>query len=133
MPPGGGEDMPLGDGDSAMAGETESNSAFNGLLRGHSALLRGDQLQGHRADLNNFVNGVPRVATFRDARVLRKDLPQPDGLGSQGVDTPRQGARRAGVRNEAGQRVNVKSGKVRKTRTEKPLAAGWTRVGTFRL
>jgi hypothetical protein len=70
---------------------------------------------------------VPRVASFRDARVLsdpRKDLPQPDGLGSQGVDTPRPGARRAAVRNDAGDLVNVTTGKVRKTRTTKPLAAG---------
>jgi hypothetical protein len=131
MPPGDGDDMPLGDGDSAMGGETESNdqsnSAFNGLLRGHSSMLRGDQLQGHRADLNNFVNGVARVASFRDERVLggpRKDLPQPDGLGSQGFGTPRPGARRSGARNEAGQLVNVTTGNVRKTRTPKPLAEG---------
>ena len=79
--------MPLGNGDSAMGGEKESNSAFNGLLRGHAAMLRGDMLQGHRADLNNFVNGVARVASFRDERVLggpRKDLPQPDGARQSG-------------------------------------------------
>ena len=127
MPPGDGEDMPLGNGDSAMGGETESNFVFNGLLRGNAAMLRGDMLQGHRADLNHAAFGVERVASFRDARVLggpRNHLPQPDGLGSQGFDTPRPGKRRSGARNEAGLLVNVKTGKVRKPRTAKPLAEG---------
>ena len=99
---------------------TESNSAFNGYVRGHENVLRGDALHDNRADLNHSVGDVSSSALYR-----RTGGPQQPSLASDttasrdAAGSPVAGDKRtreSGEVDATGERVNVKDGQPRKKR-----------------
>ena len=105
---------------------TESNSAFNGYVRGHDDVLRGDALHDNRADLNHSVGGVSGSALFRrtggpQQRSLASDTTaSPDAAGSPVAGDMR--TRQCGEVDANGVRVNVTDGRARKKRVFNPPA-----------
>jgi len=99
---------------------TESNSAFNGYVRGHDDVLRGDALHDNRADLNHSVGGVSGSALFRrtggprQPSLASETTASPDAAGSPVAGDKR--TRQSGEIDVTGERVNVKDGQPRKKR-----------------
>jgi hypothetical protein len=105
---------------------TESNSAFNGYVRGHDSVLRGDALHDNRADLNHSVGGASGSALYRRTGGPPRQQPSsslasdttasPDAAGSPVAGDKR--TRQSGEVDATGERVNVtvKDGQPRKKR-----------------
>ena len=98
---------------------TESNSAFNGYVRGHENVLRGDALHDNRADLNHSVGGVSGSALYRRTDGRQQPSLASDTTGSPDAAGPVAGdkrTRQSGEVDANGERVNVKDGQPRKKR-----------------